>query len=88
MKTMWRGLKSVGIWGEILKFKYKNSRDLEYIFMEGWNPKRGGSTIWNGFMHCWANMSSYMVWKFIWCGSLETDDKSSLENLVMQFKSI
>ena len=73
MKSLWRGLKSNGIWSEILKYKYPELEDLEKLYCMGWNNKKGGSVIYNGFKSCWSDFS------FFFAGSSGMEGRFKLE---------
>lgn len=64
IESLWRGLKSIGMWRDIIQFKYPESADLEHLYQEAWNTKRGGSAISNGFKNCWQDFYSSLRWKF------------------------
>lgn len=74
MKSMWRGMRSNGIWNEILVYKYLELADLERLYLMGWNYKKGGSTIINGFRNCWTTFH-FFSWMEIWKWGYNSDWK-------------
>ena len=64
MKSIWIGLNNGGIWSDILKFKYLNEKNMEELYVTGWQHKKRGSIIWNGFSMCWSSFSTFLIWHF------------------------
>lgn len=55
-----KGITSMGIWSEILKFKYLKEACLEDLYLKGWQNSSVGSIIWKGFKNIWATFLSFL----------------------------
>lgn len=64
IKSFWHGMRINGIWREIIQYKYPEAGDLEHMFLNGWDCKRGGSASGNGFRKCWQDIKIFLSWKF------------------------
>lgn len=64
IKSLWRAIRSNGIWHDIISVKYLHGKNLQEIFWGHFKLPRGISAIWLGFKKILSIFSGRLIWQF------------------------
>lgn len=70
MKSLWRGINSQNICGELFCSKYLKNKDFDFWARQGEIGKKGRSQIWNSFRKVKNILLQNLKWVFGTCNSI------------------